>query len=368
MTAKASKTTPTQPGSLSEIQKTADRNVFVMMRYRSANHFVQIELSIRKALSHYGLIARLAKDGSVADDLWENITHYMRYSRFGIAVFEDIDEREFNPNISLELGYMYAMNKRCLLLKEKRMPRLPIDICGRIYRDFDALDIQTSIQEQVAEWCSKDLALMPIGEAGDTDMPPMRIVFDNTTEDPDFRTWGSYCTTGFFTKSIRLRFDSPSDEVGQTTPVLDLQTEGSESVGINKGFLLKRGRIRFTYNAITSDALNPNLLFCMIPMKGEPNELLEVGAEQMNEPGNAYSPYRVRYFVPDSHVGDSQWHEGTIDFDFRNTPTVTYSIFAPRINEGCPRPGPGHMMVRDIQLLAYDEDSGRITTSSYAAL
>ena len=147
----------TQSTLLSEIQKTADRNVFVMMRYRSEKHFSEIESSIRVALSRYGLIARLAKDGSVVDDLWENITNYMRFCRFGIAVFEDIDEREFNPNISLELGYMYALNKRCLLLKEKRMPRLPVDICGRIYRDFDALNIQASIQEQVSEWCVRDL-------------------------------------------------------------------------------------------------------------------------------------------------------------------------------------------------------------------
>ena len=100
---------------LSELEKSSEHNVFVMMRYRSTDHFKVIEATIRQALSKYGLIARLAKDASLSDDLWENIQHYMRYCRFGIAVFEEIDEREFNPNISLELGYMYALKRRCLL-------------------------------------------------------------------------------------------------------------------------------------------------------------------------------------------------------------------------------------------------------------
>ena len=88
-----------------------------MMRYRTSPHFKEIEDCLRDTLSEFGLIARLAKDRAIVDDLWENIVLYMRHSRFGIALFEDIDEREFNPNISLELGYMYALGKRCLLLK-----------------------------------------------------------------------------------------------------------------------------------------------------------------------------------------------------------------------------------------------------------
>jgi len=356
----------TQSTLLSEIQKTADRNVFVMMRYRSEKHFSEIESSIRVALFRYGLIARLAKDGSVVDDLWENITNYMRFCRFGIAVFEDIDEREFNPNISLELGYMYALNKRCLLLKEKRMPRLPVDICGRIYRDFDALNIQASIQEQVSEWCVRDLGLTPSVEPRGTGEARFVVVFDNAAEDPEFRTWGTYCTAGFFSRNIRTRYDVPPDDTGRAMPVLELQADGSESVGVNKDFPHMRGRMRFVYMALSSGAVNPNLLFCMIPMKGAPSDLVEVGARTMDEPGNAYSPYRVRYFVPDGHIGDSQWHEGTIDFDFTSTPTAAYSIFAPRLNEGCPRPGPGRMLVREIQLLAYGGDGSRPTTASNA--
>ena len=57
------------------------------------------------------MIARFAKDRALVDGLWDNIVLYMRHCRFGLVVFEDIDEREFNPNISLELGYMYALGR-----------------------------------------------------------------------------------------------------------------------------------------------------------------------------------------------------------------------------------------------------------------
>ena len=112
---------------IEELQKTSNSNVFVMMRYRSAVQFQQIEDAIRRASSEFGLTALFAKDRALVEDLWENIQIYMRFSRYGVAVFEEIDEREFNPNISLELGYMYAHNRRCLLLKDRRMPLMPTD-------------------------------------------------------------------------------------------------------------------------------------------------------------------------------------------------------------------------------------------------
>jgi hypothetical protein len=102
---------------IEELQRTVNRNVFVMMRYADTPQFRQIEASIRSALERYGLIARLAKDRALSDDLWENIRLYMGTARYGIAVFEEIERRDFNPNISLELGYMYALGRRCLLLK-----------------------------------------------------------------------------------------------------------------------------------------------------------------------------------------------------------------------------------------------------------
>jgi hypothetical protein len=80
-------------------------------------------------------------------------------------------------------------------------------------------------------------------------------------------------------------------------------------------------------------------------------QLIEVGARHRVEPENAYSPYRQRFFVPGRHIGDGLWHLAEIEFDFRSIPTTAYTILAPRVNEGCPRPGPGTLLVKNIQLL-----------------
>jgi hypothetical protein len=344
-------TKETSPAPLTELQQTSNQNVFVMMRYRTSPHFKEIEDCLRDTLSEFGLIARLAKDRAIVDDLWENIVLYMRHSRFGIALFEDIDEREFNPNISLELGYMYALGKRCLLLKEKRMPRLPTDIYGRIYRDFDILHLRSSIEEQLRAWCEKDLQLRPIGQQSHIQPADFMIAYDNLSEDPEFRTWGVFSSDGLFAHHIRLQRDSETGRSGTITPFIDLSASNTVSVGINKDFKTLCGRVRFEYRAVHSDASNPNLLFCMIPMQGKPNQLLEAGAKEVAEPANAYSPYRLRYFVPESQINDGAWHQASIDFDFTGVPGATYSIFAPRINEGCPRPGGGRLHVGNTVLL-----------------
>jgi protein-tyrosine-phosphatase len=63
-----------------------------------------------------------------------------------------IDKPDFNPNVSLELGYMLGLKRHCLLLKEKRLPMLMTDLAGFLYKQFDADNISNSILGQVANW------------------------------------------------------------------------------------------------------------------------------------------------------------------------------------------------------------------------
>lgn len=72
-------------------------------------------------------------------------------------MFEDIEQRDFNPNVAYELGYMKGRQKRCLILKERRLPRMPSDVIHRLYREFDVFDIKRTITEQVDAWVQKDI-------------------------------------------------------------------------------------------------------------------------------------------------------------------------------------------------------------------
>jgi protein-tyrosine-phosphatase len=71
---------------------------------------------------------------------------------YGIAVFEQIDERDINPNVSLELGYLRGQRKKCLILKEKRLPALQTDLSGYLYSEFDAFHITETVEAQVRRW------------------------------------------------------------------------------------------------------------------------------------------------------------------------------------------------------------------------
>src|SRR3712207_4509606 len=99
-------------------EKDKDENVFVIMRYSPESPFKEIEETIRNTLHQYGLKAVLAKDVAFHQELWENVQFCMRHSRYAVVVFERIQQPDFNPNVLLELGYMLALHKRCLILKE----------------------------------------------------------------------------------------------------------------------------------------------------------------------------------------------------------------------------------------------------------
>ncbi len=150
------------PFSERDLKLTYKQNVFVMMKFSDESQFSELELSIRYAVYKYDLFARLAKDRAYREDIWHNIVFYMQNCEYGIAVFEEINVREFNPNISMELGFMYALGRSCLLLKDKRMPRLPVDICGKIYKDFDTYDIRKTVTQRISEWCEHDLGFAKV--------------------------------------------------------------------------------------------------------------------------------------------------------------------------------------------------------------
>lgn len=132
------------------------RNVFLMMRFEEKPYFAEIEQTVRNTLGRYRLNGVRADDRAYSPDLWENVCTYMLGCSYGVVVFEEIDQREFNPSVALELGFMMAQNKRCLILKDKRMPAVPTDIVGKLYETFDAFQIATSVSKAIDNW-ARDL-------------------------------------------------------------------------------------------------------------------------------------------------------------------------------------------------------------------
>jgi hypothetical protein len=137
-----------------------EKNVFVMMRYRNEVRFKLVEQRLREQFAKHGMHVFLARDKQIVDDLWDNISIYMRACKYGVAVFEQALERDFNPNVSLELGFMLSRGRRVLLLKEKDLHALPTDVVGKLYQEFDIGDpdsLLALIDKWVADVVEEDI-------------------------------------------------------------------------------------------------------------------------------------------------------------------------------------------------------------------
>jgi hypothetical protein len=84
-------------------------------------------------------------------------------SNCGVAFFENRRGRGFNYNLVIEVGAMLMAGRRCLLLKDASIERMPTDLVGLIYKSVD-LDDPVTVARAVHEWAKEDLALGACGE------------------------------------------------------------------------------------------------------------------------------------------------------------------------------------------------------------
>ena len=138
-----------------EFEKDENRNVFIIMRYAPSTTLDLIESTIRETLSKFNLKAILAKDVAFDIELWNNIKFCMDHSRYGIVVFDRVKQPDFSPNVALELGYMIALKRPSLILKEQNIPTLNSDIIGHLYNAFDSYDIINSVSSAIESWLIK---------------------------------------------------------------------------------------------------------------------------------------------------------------------------------------------------------------------
>jgi hypothetical protein len=129
------------------------KTAFIMMRFGRSPAHRKITEAIKKALAPFNIVALRADDKEYHPDLFPNVLTYMYGCRFGIAVFERIESDEFNPNVSLEVGYMMALSKPVCFLKDATLHALPADLIGRLYRPFDPQRPAASIPMELKKWC-----------------------------------------------------------------------------------------------------------------------------------------------------------------------------------------------------------------------
>jgi hypothetical protein len=142
-----------------------ERNVFGMTRFPESGENgattdpVDEALRIaREVCEEHGLEFHLASDRALNDDLWKNVAAHMWASQYGIAFFEDRAGKGVNYNLMIEVGGMLTTGRRCALLKDSSIERMPTDLVGQIYKSVD-LDKPETIRSSIHDWIRDDLNL-----------------------------------------------------------------------------------------------------------------------------------------------------------------------------------------------------------------
>ena len=129
-----------------------DRNVFVIMSFapqlRETWSAIQVNLD---ASGYFALRADMKTYGD-GRQLWDSLVTYMQGCKYGIAVLEDRSANEFNPNVALEYGFMRALGKQVLLLKDREFAKIRADILGSVWIGFDMSDVGASIKTAIEQW------------------------------------------------------------------------------------------------------------------------------------------------------------------------------------------------------------------------
>jgi hypothetical protein len=78
--------------------------------------------------------------------------------RYGVALFEDRVDRGLNHNLLIEVGAMIMTGRRCALLKDGSIEKMPTDFVGMIYKSVD-LSEEDTVAAVVRAWIKHDLSI-----------------------------------------------------------------------------------------------------------------------------------------------------------------------------------------------------------------
>lgn len=136
-----------------------ERNVMLITRYPAgpADPFAQLIERLRGACAEHGLNLVLASDGNAEDTLWPNVVTYMWGSKYAIVLMDSADG-VLNSNVLIEVGGMLMTGRRCAILRDVSVPKMPTDLVGHIYKPVDLSD-QDAAVGVIHDWIRKDLRL-----------------------------------------------------------------------------------------------------------------------------------------------------------------------------------------------------------------
>ena len=122
-----------------------EKNVFLMMKYRSSNHSFYQHIKTELENSGYNCIRADEPEWNITNDVYNPIA-VLYCCKYGIALFDEPEDgANYSPNVMYELGVMHDQGKNCLILKYASLPVAPFDLMKNLHnsysRDSDFRDI-----------------------------------------------------------------------------------------------------------------------------------------------------------------------------------------------------------------------------------
>lgn len=145
------------------LRKTSfETNVFCMTRFPSEGELpdpvgTAVE-TLRQVFSDHGMHLYVASDALLDDDLLTNVGAYMWGCMYGVGIVEDLAGTGINYNAVIELGAMITTGRRCAILKDASVLKLPTDLTGQIYKSVE-LETPVTVKDAAASWVVDDLGL-----------------------------------------------------------------------------------------------------------------------------------------------------------------------------------------------------------------
>ncbi len=141
---------------------------FLIMRFSNKKAYDRIKDALTEAFQSFGIRLLRADDRAYSDDLFENVRLYADCCSFGVAVFDRIESEYFNPNVSLEVGFLMGRQKPVLLLKDDSISVLPADLVGKLYVPINVYEPEEGLADRIKRWlddsginpCSKRLSVV----------------------------------------------------------------------------------------------------------------------------------------------------------------------------------------------------------------
>lgn len=140
-----------------------ERSVFVMTKFPEGDGELDQKLKsiielVCEGLRERGLTPRLATGARFHEWLWDEVEIHLLGCATGIAIVEDRYRPELNPNVAMEWGWMRAMGKRVLFLREGSFAHGRADLGGLRAWTFDWDAPRQGVRTALTEWFGQPLS------------------------------------------------------------------------------------------------------------------------------------------------------------------------------------------------------------------